>query len=117
MKNFKTLMATFASTLLFLVQSNAEDFTYTNTNGTITITGYIGPGGDVTIPSTIAGVPVSSIGDFAFWQTASLTNLTIPDSVTSIGDGAFDGCQNLASVTIGNSVPALDMLRSTFARA
>src|ERR1019366_2154497 len=34
----------------------SSDFTYTTTNGTITITGYSGAGGAVTIPSTINGV-------------------------------------------------------------
>ena len=39
------------------------EFNYTTNNGTITITGYTGPGGAVTIPSTINGLPVTSIGD------------------------------------------------------
>ena len=38
-------------------------FTYTTNNGTITITGYTGSGGAVTIPGTINGLPVTSIGD------------------------------------------------------
>ena len=37
------------------------DYTY-NGDGTVTITGYTGPGGDVTIPSTINALPVTSIG-------------------------------------------------------
>ena len=41
-------------------------FNYTTTNGTITITGYTGSGGAVTIPDTINGLPVTSIGDWAF---------------------------------------------------
>src|SRR5690349_1269723 len=40
----------------------AQDFTYTNSNGTITITGYIGPGGNVTIPASIEGLAVTAIG-------------------------------------------------------
>jgi len=40
----------------------AEDYTYTTNNGAITITQYRGPGGVVTIPSTINGLPVISIG-------------------------------------------------------
>jgi hypothetical protein len=43
-----------------------SQFTYTTNNGTITITGYIGPGGDVTIPDTINCLAVASIGDRAF---------------------------------------------------
>ena len=38
----------------------------TTNNGTITITGYPGPSGAVTIPAIITGLPVTSIGDSAF---------------------------------------------------
>ncbi len=38
-------------------------YTYTTDNGMITITGYTGPGGAVTIPSTINFLPVTSIGN------------------------------------------------------
>ena len=41
-------------------------FTFATNNGTITITGYTGPGGAVTIPDTTNGYPVTSIGDYAF---------------------------------------------------
>jgi hypothetical protein len=36
-------------------------FNYMTNNGTITITGYTCPGGAVTIPSTINGLPVTCI--------------------------------------------------------
>jgi hypothetical protein len=65
-------------------------FTYTTTNGTITITGYTGPGGDVIIPDTINGLQVTSIGDRAF-ASCSLTSVTIPDSVASIEGGRSSG--------------------------
>jgi len=78
-------------------------FNHTTNNGTITITGYTGPGGDVTIPDTINGLPVTSIGDFAFWNLANVTSVTIPNSVVSLGGAAFEGCA-LSSVTIGSGV-------------
>lgn len=85
------------------VALNAQ-FTYTTDNGTITITGYTGPGGEVSIPDTIDGLPVTSIGDKAFCEYASLTSVQIPNSVTSIGGGAFAGCTSLSSIAIPSSV-------------
>ena len=38
---------------------------------------------------------------------ASLTSITIPNSVTSIGTGAFVDCTSLTSVTIPNSVTSI----------
>ncbi|MGA2660912.1 MAG: hypothetical protein ABSH34_25800, partial [Verrucomicrobiota bacterium] len=51
--------------LLMLPAVVQAQFNYTNTNGTITITKYTGSGGAVTIPSTIDGLPVTSIGSHA----------------------------------------------------
>ena len=79
-------------------------FTYTTTNGTITITGYTGGGGDVIIPDTINGLPVTSIGSLAFNECSYLTSVTIGTNVTSIGLFAFRACTNLTSVTIPNGV-------------
>ena len=81
----------------------AQDYTYTTNNGTITITRYTGSGGDVTIPSEINGLPVVDFGQI-FYQNASLTRVTIGTNVTSIGNSAFGDCTSLTSVTIPNSV-------------
>ena len=54
-----------------------------NEDGSVTITGYTGDGGDVVIPSVIDGKPVTSIGDYAFEKCTGLTSVTIPDSVTN----------------------------------
>jgi hypothetical protein len=88
-------------------------FICTTNNGTLTITGYTGPGGAVTIPGSINGLPVTSIGDFAFGgnrgqiaipDNKPVTSITIPNSVTSIGKGAFNGCFRLTNAVIPNSV-------------
>ena len=52
--------------------------------------------GDIVITSnfTVFGVDcvVTSIGNRAFYDCGSLTNITIPDSVTDIGEMAFFRC-------------------------
>jgi hypothetical protein len=83
---------------------------YTMTDGTITIYGYTGPGGAVTIPGTIDSLPVTSIGENAFWGRTNLTSVTIPDSVTNIGDYAFTSCTSLTNVVIGNKVSSIGNL-------
>ena len=90
------------------ITAAGAQFTYATSNGAVTITGYIGPGGAVTIPSEINGLPVTGIGAGAFEQS-SLTSITIPDSVTNIGALAFQSCTNLVSVTIGNRVTSIGL--------
>ena len=55
----------------------------------------------------IFDAPITSIGDYAFSDCASLTSITIPDGVNLIGEWAFSDCISLASVTIGNSVTSI----------
>jgi hypothetical protein len=94
--------------LLLILHTLAEaQFNYTVENGTVTITGYTGPDGDVVIPGRIDGLPVTSIGDYAFSGSTGLTSVVIPDSVTSIGGVAFYGCTGLTSITIPDSVTSI----------
>ena len=83
------------------------DYTYTVSDGKATITDYTGSGGDITIPSTLGGYPVTTIGEVAFYECYGLTSVTIPDSVTIISYRAFFGCTSLTSVTIPNSVTSI----------
>ena len=84
------------------------DFEYEiNYEDCITILEYKGSDTSVTIPDTIDGRKVTSIGGYAFRDCTSLTSVTIPDSVTSIGHGAFDNCTNLTSITIPDSVTSI----------
>ena len=85
-------------------ESPATDFVYSIENGEVTINDYIGSATEVVIPEKIEGYPVTSIGDGAFFNCFSLTNITIPDSVTSIGDDAFFQCYSLTSITIPDGV-------------
>ena len=97
----------FGMLLLVLPAMVQAQFTYTTANGAITITGYTGSDNTVIIPGTINGLPVTSIGDYAF-EDDTFTNVTIPDSVTYIGQFAFQYCVGLTNVTIPDSVTYID---------
>ena len=90
-----------------VVPTQAQDYTYTTNNGSVTITGYKGSGGAVTIPASINGLSVTSIGTRAFQYCTGLTTITIPNSVTSIGEDAFYSCTALTHITIPNSVTSI----------
>lgn len=100
--------------LLVVIMPNVgqAQFNYETNNGTITITGYTGPGGDVTIPEIVNGMAVTSVGDWVFQDCTNLTSVTMGNGVTSIGVWAFGNCTSLTSVSIGNSVTSIG--ESTF---
>ena len=57
---------------------------------------------DITIPDSI-----TRIGDFVFQNCRSLSSITIPDSVVSLGVQAFEYCSSLTSITIPGSVTSI----------
>ncbi len=67
------------------------------------------PTGVMTIPFTLGGKPVTSIGDRAFFRCSGLTSVTIGNSVTNIGEYAFAYCDGLTAVEIPNSVRSVYM--------
>ncbi len=79
-------------------------FTWTTNEDTITITGYTGSGGNVTIPSVITGLPVTAIGANAFWGRTNVTDVTLPNSITLVAYGGFSYCGNLTNVNLGAGV-------------
>ena len=88
------------------------DLTYEVQNdGTIEITDCdTSASGALTIPDTVDGKKVTSIGYRAFYDCRSLTSITILEGVTSIGQEAFFGCSGLTSLTISNSVTSIDYM-------
>ena len=84
-----------------------DRFRYIIEEGTATIIRYIGAGGDVIIPSSINGVPVTGIGNSTFEFRADLTSVTIPDSVTRIASAAFLGCYGLTTIAISENVTSI----------
>lgn len=97
-----------------IVRGNgAKDFDYTIQNGEIIITGYKGTGGEVEIPSTIDGYPVTEIGGYTFSNLSNIWKVTIPDTVKKIGNAAFMAT-SITDITIPASVQEISF--SAFAR-
>ena len=87
------------------IAETSGDYEYTVlTDGTAEITKYTGTAADLTIPSTLNDITVTSIGRQAFESCGSLTNVVIPDTVTNIGYYSFGYCDNLATISIPASV-------------
>ena len=63
---------------------------------------------NITIPDSVTAIDTQ-----AFLVCSSLISIIIPDSVTSIGNGAFDGCYNLADIYLNPTTPP--SLGSTYA--
>ena len=91
----------------YIITEPAGNFTYISDGTSVTITGYFGPGGDVIIPDTIGGLPVTTIGDSVFQSNTNLNSVTTGNNVTSIGDSAFRDCTGLTSITIPDSVTSI----------
>ena len=92
-------------------------------DGTYEITDYSGESKFVVLPDSVreriymngattdsayingyVDVPVTSVGDWVFYNNKYIQNVYIPESITHIGRGAFYGCVNLKSVDVPDSV-------------
>lgn len=69
-----------------------------------TITGFAGEPTDITIPTSLGGYSVVSIGYRAFAGSSTLRSVNIPDGITTVSAEAFEGCPNLSSVEISSTV-------------
>ena len=58
--------------------------------------------GSVTIPTTLDGKTVTSLGSSAFESATNITEIIIPNTVKIIEYGAFRNCTKLAKVDLGN---------------
>ena len=77
------------------------DYEYTFLDdGTVEISKYIGSDKEITIPDTIDGKKVTSIGNYVFENCIGLESITIPENITNIEHMAFHYCTNLESINV-----------------
>ncbi len=115
-------------------KAHAESYgvlTYEVNNGKVTITDCDkSASGTVTVPSTINGCSVTSIGNGAFescsqlstvklpngltdigencFMASGITQIVIPGSVVGIRSGTFSHCSKLSSVTLNEGLKYID---------
>ena len=82
--------------LVFTLNSDNASYTVAGAGTTVS--------GDIIIPETYEGLPVTNIADKAFYDYSGITSVIIPDSVTTIGQYAFYRCSNLTEVDLGDGV-------------
>lgn len=112
MRNLIRLILLLASMYQTALGEQDGDWTYTVSNNQATITGYTGPGGEVTLPSSVNGVPVVQAGagvntPIFGWNNQTVTSLTIANGVTSIGNYAFNTCNRLISISLPASLVSI----------
>lgn len=108
-----------------------DNWQYTVSGNSATLTAYVGTATTVTVPATINGYKVKSvsgiysnnyktkvtsiiiksgvseIGASAFKGYTALKTVTLPDSLTKIGASAFSDCTSLSSINVPASVKSI----------
>lgn len=79
------------------------DFKYMVDNSSVTITGYTGDGGDITVPDKIDGMSVKSINGYVFDGKSGVTSVKLPSQLTYLGAYVFRGT-SITDITIPNTL-------------
>ena len=79
----------------------------TLTDGTIEIQSYLGKRRYLTVPSEMAGKPVTSIGARAFAYNTRLRTVTLPSTLKNIDEQAFIGCTKISGMEIPEEVETI----------
>ena len=95
--------------LAFCVGAADEgDLTFKLNGNSYTVTGCAPSAeGDISIPATYNGKPVTAIADSAFLECMGITGVVIPDTVVTIGDYAFFYCSGMKNIAISESVESI----------
>lgn len=94
------------------IEYDSESGTYVVKSGKLGTPSYTGTGTTVHIPAyyddgTNGKRPVTSMGEYAFYNCDSITEVEIPSTVTEIGTGTFQNCGALTTVEIPSSVTTI----------
>ncbi len=116
-----SVSAASVSDLTFALNEDGKSYAVTDCKETAS--------GQISIPSEYKGLPVTKIGDYAFYSCGSIEGIEIPSTVASIGrcafyatyvnkitipkgvtvleDGTFSDCYKLSSVTLPEGITSI----------
>lgn len=102
---FVTLMLAVCMFAFSASAANEGPYVYEISDGEVTIT-KCDPtvSGDMIIPDTLGGMPVTAIGERAFYYCSEITSITMGEDIRSIGKGAFAYCGALAQVFLPDAI-------------
>lgn len=91
-----------------ILYTTEDGFSFVVTDNDCSLFSYNNSQNSIILPTTILigerTISKYTISDSAFEDSISLTDITIPDSVTSIGSYAFSGCSSLESIVLSDNL-------------
>lgn len=97
---FLTLLL--VATALPIAMTSAEytdGFYYEINQGSATVTGYNGKSTELSVPDTLGGYPVTTVGADAF-SGSLIKSITLPDSVTAVAPDSFSSV-SIRNISVG----------------
>ncbi len=91
-----------------LPANDVSDFTFTNGEKGIAITGYVGTNPVMRIPDSINGTPVTEIAVNAFSENTVITHAYLSDSIEYFEEGIFEKCTSLQQVHLPEKLRYLE---------
>ena len=97
----------------YLYDADSDKYTFTNDldtfgyfvqNGNATIISCETSNEAITVPSSIEGYSVTTIGYSAFANNTQIKSIILPTTVTKVDAYAFYNCTNLENITLGTSL-------------
>ncbi len=107
LKPVLTILGLLGLSFIFPTQGLSQ-FNFETNNGTLTLVGYSGSEAVVVVPSSVNGLPVTSIGDAVFVERTNLTSCVIPTGITNIGVMAFYLCTSLTNIDLPESLKSIE---------
>ena len=91
-----------------LKKTDESAFSFTVSAGAATITGYTGEDTAIVVPETLGGYPVRTIGEEAFAFNYDITSIILLENLRRIANNAFFDCASLNDVTMLDGLETIE---------